>query len=244
MIDFVYFIFPYVDSNNHHAKALAPTAADRPAVALAHGRAVQEPPIGVHHVVCAQPGVEPTAVTRHGVVELPECGARPDRRHAERGVDADIAQHADVDHGEGAGGASAPEDRAVGEAFVVVAAAGGVDREAVAPAAGDASPRLGDDRRSQEQHRPRSSWGGEAEVLDGGVEQGRAGRRRRCVDEPGQVGGRRRVARDAADEAPVEGDRCIRLWVWVTSWVTFALRMNCLLFRNVSPPMLKEYIIV
>jgi len=148
----------------------------------------------------------PAAVSRHCVVELPERGARPDRRHAARGIDADIAQRGDVDHGEGAGGASALEDRAVGEALVVVAAAAGADREALAPAAGDAGPHLGDGRRCQEQRRPRRPWGGEAEVLDGGVEQGSVGRRRRCVDEPGRVGGRRREARDAADEAPVEGD--------------------------------------
>ena len=140
-----------------------------------------------------------------------------------RAASTRTSQCGDVDHGEGAGGASAPEDRAVGEALVVVAAAAGVDREAVAPAAGDAGPRFYDGRWGQEQCRPRRPWGGEAEVLDGGVEQGSVGHHRRCVDEPGRFSGRRREARDAADEAPVEGDRCIRIWVRVTSWVTFAL---------------------
>jgi hypothetical protein len=218
---------------DHDAEAPAAAAADRPEEALAHGGAVQEPPLGVHHLgvhhvvraeaVLAHHGPEPAAaevaadadrgadprgeperpaaLARHGVVELPERGARAGPRHAAPGVHADVAERGDVDHGEGPGA----RHGSVGEALVVVAAAAGPDREAVAPAAGDAGPRLGDGRRGQQQRRARRPRGREAEVLDRGVQKGRVRSGRRGVDEPGRVGGGRREARDAADEAPVEG---------------------------------------
>ena len=133
------------------------------------------------------------------------------------------AQRSDVDHSEGAGGANAPEDRAEGEALVVVAAAAGADRETVAPVAGDASSRLGDGRRGQEQHRTQRPWGGEAKVLDGGVEQGRVGRHRRCMDELGRVSGHRREARDAAEEAPVKLPYVQRIYQRTNFKITQAL---------------------
>jgi len=75
----------------------------------------------------------------------------------------------------------------------------------VAAAAGDTGPRLGDGRRREEQRRARRPRRGEAEVLDGGVEQGMVGGLRRRVDDPGRVGGGRGDAGDAAEEALAEG---------------------------------------
>lgn len=104
------------------------------------------------------------------IVELAESGAGADPRGVAVGVEGDGAEVGEIENGEGsvAGGS-------VGEALVVMAAAADAEVEAVVLGAEDGGLDVGCLGWGEDDGGFAGGWVGEAEVSDGGVEEGGEG---------------------------------------------------------------------